>query len=260
MPDLSPEIWLLLAGAGFAAGSVNAIAGGGTFFSFAALLAAGLPPITANATSALSMMPGYAASSLAYRHEIRRQWRRLVLPGIASALGGLIGALILIRIGNDAFSVLVPWLLLIATVLFAAGPLMTRAMRSGSDGSPVTNRTWLGVAAIGQLVLSIYGGFFGAGMGIVLLAFLALTEGDSFHNANAAKNLYSILIQLTAVVLFISQGLISWPQALVVTGAGMVGGWFGVVLAKRVPEQRIRTGVLVLAIGMTVWFFWRQYR
>lgn len=259
MLQLGIDSWILLATAGFAAGLVNAVAGGGTFFSFAALLAVGLPPVTANATSAIAMVPGYVASALAYRDEIRRQSHRLLLPGLASVIGGLIGGVLLVRVGNDSFSALVPWLLLAATVLFAFGPRVAKALRSESSGSPITARPWLLLAALAQLILSIYGGFFGAGMGIILLAVLSVTEGDDFHNANAAKHLHSILIQISAVVLFISQGLIAWPHALLVTSAGIAGGWFGVLIAKKISEPLIRTAVLTLAVGMTVWFFWRHF-
>ncbi len=257
MSVLEPLNLLILVSSGIAAGLVNAVAGGGTFFSFAALIAVGLPPVTANATSSIAMVPGYASSAFAYRSEIAEQGRRLFLPGLASAIGGLIGGLLLVRMGNASFASMVPWLLLVATVLFIFGPAISRWLRPGTASAPLMNSRLLVLAAVGQLIVSIYGGFFGAGMGIVLLAILSLTEGSDFHRANAAKHLHSILIQLTAVTLFIYNGLISWPEALVVTLAAMIGGWLGVKLARKVPVHLVRGAVQVLAIGMTIWFFWR---
>ncbi len=257
MTAFEPFNLLLLVSAGIAAGMVNAVAGGGTFFSFAALLAVGLPPVMANASSSVAAVPGYIASAFAYRKEIAGLGRRVILPGLASALGGMIGALLLVRIGNASFAALVPWLLLVATLLFAVGPRVSAWLRPGAAAEPVTTPRWLLLAALVQLVASIYGGFFGAGMGIVLLAILTLTEGSDFHRANAAKHLHSILIQLTALVLFISNGLISWPEALIMTVAAMIGGWLGVVLSRKVPVALVRNAVLMLAIGMTIWFFWR---
>lgn len=256
---LSPATTGLLLVAGLAAGGVNAVAGGGTFFSFAALLATGLPPVTANATSALAMVPGYMSSAAAYRREIHRDRHRLLLPGVASVCGGLIGALLLVRIGNDAFKPMVPWLLLIATVLFAVGPSIAKWMRKGASSQPAQGIGARVGGAFGQFALAIYGGFFGAGMGIVLLAILALTEGDDFHQINAAKNVHSILIQLTAVVLFVVQGMISWPGAIVLLIAGIVGGWGGVWLARKLAQQRIRAFVMFVAVAMTAWYMWREY-
>ncbi len=178
---MSPSEIATLGVAGLLSGTLNAVAGGGTFFSFGALLAVGLPPITANATSAVAMVPGYVASAVAYRTEVGQVWRKAVLLGAASAAGAVLGAVILIALDNQTFARFVPWLLLLATVVFALGPLAARLIPERSHDDPAHR----GIAAIVQFVMSIYGGFFGAGMGIMMLASLGLTEGQNFHRINA---------------------------------------------------------------------------
>jgi uncharacterized membrane protein YfcA len=168
--DLSTIVLLLLAAV--VSGAINAVAGGGTFIVFGTLSLLGVPPVMANATSSIAQLPGYVTSTLAYWTDIRRLWRRALLLVAASALGGLLGSLILLALDNDAFRALVPWLLLAATALFAGGPWLVRWINAGDRRMPEPL-----VAAV-QLVASIYGGFFGAGMGVIMLATLGLA-GDS---------------------------------------------------------------------------------
>lgn len=256
LESLSLADLALLAGSGLLAGLVNAVAGGGTFFTFSALIAVGLPPVIANATSAVAVTPANLASAAAYRREIGDNRRRFAVLGVVSLIGGIIGAYALTRIGNAAFRVLVPWLMLAATLLFATSPYVVRmaqALRGGA-GHDAGRGVWL-LGLVIQFVTSIYGGFFGAGMGIVMLAALAITEGDDYHLINAAKVLCSTLIQAVAIAIFIAEGLVRWPETIAVGLASIVGGYVGVVVGRRIPARAMR--MLIVAVGtiLTIYFF-----
>ncbi|MBD2747367.1 sulfite exporter TauE/SafE family protein [Microvirga sp. BT688] len=249
---------VLLAASGLAAGLVNAIAGGGTFFTFSALVAAGLPPVVANATSAVAVTPANLSSAWAYRRELAANARRFAALGIVSLIGGLGGAYILTVTNNDAFRQLVPWLLLFATLLFAASPKIVALARAigKHEGDHPSTKAWAAGLAF-QTGVAVYGGFFGAGMGIVMLAALAITEGDDFHLINSAKHLCSTLIQLVAVVLFVIAGLVSWPETIIVGAASVIGGYLGVVFGRRLPASSIRWLVIAVGAALTLYFFIR---
>ncbi len=239
---------VLLAAAGFLSGAVNAIAGGGTFLTFGAMTLAGLPPITANATSSIVQFPGYVTSTLAYWDDISKRWRSLVILGIASVLGALAGSLILLSLDNPSFRALVPWLLAAATIIFAAGPwLKPKATAEHNDKSLAS--------IVAQFLNAIYGGFFGAGMGIMMLAVLGLTTGGSYHHLNAMKNFFAMLIAAVAIIVFIGGGVVAWPQALVMIPAGALGGYAGVWLAKRAPQALLRWCVVAVGTALTVYYF-----
>lgn len=238
----------LLFVAGFLSGAVNAIAGGGTFLTFGALTLAGLPPISANATSSIVQFPGYITSTLAYKDELLKRWRSAVALTLVSALGGLAGALILLALSNPSFRALVPWLLAAATAIFAAGPLLkpkATAERSASSLSSLA----------GQMITAIYGGFFGAGMGIMMLAVLGLTTGGSYHHLNALKNLLATVIAAVAIIVFVSGGVVAWPQAIVMIPAVAAGGYAGVWAARRVPQTIMRMIVVGVGAALTVYYF-----
>jgi hypothetical protein len=251
---------LLLAGAGLLAGTVNAIAGGGTFFTFAALMAVGLPPVAANATSAVSVMPGSIASTLAYRREIAALGRMLVPLCVISAMGGLLGGWLLLNTDNTTFRGLVPWLLLFATALFALSPRIPRLVAplrgSVPQPAPVALRATAGAVAL-QGIVAIYGGYFGAGMGIMMLASLSLVFGERYHDANAAKNILSVFMQGFAVILFLFSGLVHWPEAIIVVVSSVLGGTYGVVVAKRVPTHVVRWSVVIVGTLLSGWYFIR---
>lgn len=241
---------ILLFFSGFVSGAVNAVAGGGTFLSFGALTLAGLPPIAANATSSIIQFPGYVTSTLAYRSDIGRMWRGALAFALASAAGALIGALILLSLDNPSFGAMVPWLLLTATLLFAAGPWLKPAGGRERGGS-----TMLGAAV--QFLTSIYGGFFGAGMGVMMLATLGLTETGDYHRLNALKNLLSNVIAAVAIVVFVSGGVVSWLEAIVMVPGVALGGYAGVWIARRVPQALLRGFVVAVGLGLTVLYFVR---
>jgi uncharacterized protein len=234
--------------AGFLSGAVNAIAGGGTFLTFGALTLAGLPPIAANATSSVIQFPGYITSTLAYRREFKGLWRGAVLLAIVSAIGAVCGSLFLISLSNPAFRSMVPWLLLGATAVFAAGPkLRPKTHGEGHAASP------LGLGLQG--ITSFYGGFFGAGMGIMMLASLGLASGGDYHRLNALKNFLSIVIAAVAIVIFASAGALSWLHALVMIPAVAAGGYAGVAVAKKVPQGVLRWIVVAAGLGLAVYYF-----
>jgi uncharacterized protein len=247
-----PEV-LVLALAGFLGGIVNAVAGGGTFFTFAALVAFGMSTLDANATSAVALVPGSIATGAAYRHESAKHWR-VILPFAAiGVIGGVGGALLLIALGDARFRPLVPWLLAGATMLFALSAqircLVEKIVGAGGIGP-------IGSSIIIALV-AIYGGFFGAGMGIMLLAALALMGHGDFHRANATKNVVALVAQSVAVIIFIIGGLVRWPQAIVIMLAAIAGGYLGVLLARRVPETIVRAAVVAVGAVLALVFFLR---
>lgn len=236
--------------AGFLSGAVNAVAGGGTFITFGGLSLAGIPPIAANATSSISQFPGYITSTLAYWSDIRTFWRGAVVLAIISAIGSLAGALILLALDNPSFKATVPWLLLAATALFAAEPwLRPKARRD--DPAQVASLP----GAIVQFATALYGGFFGAGMGVMMLATLGLTQSGDYHRLNALKNMLSIVIAAVAIVVFVSGGVVAWPQAMVMIPAVALGGWSGVWVARRVPQPVVRGFVIAVGLFLAAYYF-----
>ncbi len=244
---------LLLFIAGFVSGAVNAVAGGGTFITFGALTLVGLPPISANATSSIAQIPGYITSTLAYWSDIKRIWRGvLVLAGV-SIIGAFLGAIFLLMLDNPSFAAMVPWLLLAATALFAAGPWLKpkpRETEAAAKGHSISG-------PIVQFLTAIYGGFFGAGMGIMMLATLGLTESGDYHRLNATKNFLSIVVAAVAIFVFASGGVVGWLQALVMVPAVALGGYSGVWAAKRVPQTAMRAFVVAVGLALAAYYFFR---
>lgn len=241
----------LLVLAGFLSGVVNAVAGGGTFITFGAMSLAGVPPISANATSSISQFPGYITSTLAYWSDIKRIWRSALALAIVSCMGALVGALVLLALDNPSFRRLVPWLLLAATALFAAGPWLKPKPRA--DGKPAALGAFAGPAV--QFVTAIYGGFFGAGMGVMMLATLGLTESGDYHHLNALKNMLSIVIAAVAIIVFVSGGVIAWLDAALLVPGVAFGGYAGVWTAKRVPQIAVRIFVIAIGLFLAAYYF-----
>jgi uncharacterized protein len=241
---------LVLFSAGLLSGIVNAIAGGGTFLTFGAMTLAGLPPISANATSSIVQFPGYITSALAYKREIAREWKAILILSAISVAGALGGALLLLSLSNPSFKSLVPWLLLVATALFAAGPkLKPKVEAEHPPNSPI------GIAT--QFIVSIYGGFFGAGMGIMMLASLGLATGGEYHRLNAIKNFLAIVIAAVAIVVFTAGGAINWLYAIVMLPGAGLGGYLGVYAAKRIPQIWLRYAVIAVGLFLAVYYFFK---
>lgn len=248
---------LLLLLAGFAAGGMNALAGGGTFFSFPALLACGLPAVTANATNAVALWPASIAGAWAARSSLRPLGDYL-LPLLGAGLaGGLAGGLLLLAGGDALFRVLIPWLLLTATALFAASPWLGRllaARRREASAVPPHGPPSLAAHAL----VAIYGGYFGAGMGILQLAAFAI-EGHALGRASALKNLISAVIYSVASLTFIVAGRVSWPELALLLAGATLGGYAGGVLGQRLSARWLRALVIVVGCGMTLYYFRATY-
>jgi uncharacterized membrane protein YfcA len=248
----------LLFTAAFAAGVLNAIAGGGSFISFPALLFAGIPAISANATNAAALWPGSAASVGAYRRELVHQRSQLILFGVLSLVGGIVGALLLLRTNEEVFEQLIPYLLLLATVIFAASPSITRFVRrfrTEHAQGPVQRVLVYSL----YLLVAVYGGFFGAGLGILTLAVLALLGFENIHEMNALKTLQAMLINGIAVVAFVIAGVIHWPSALVMIVGAILGGYGGAAVARRLSPARVRPIVVIISVALTAYFFVKNF-
>ncbi|TPL00758.1 MULTISPECIES: sulfite exporter TauE/SafE family protein [unclassified Mesorhizobium] len=241
---------LLLFAAGVLTAMINAVAGGGTFLSFGALTLVGLPPVVATATSSIIQFPGYVTSTLAYWNDLKAFWRGALTLCVASILGSLVGAWILLQLDNSQFRALVPWLLVAATALFAAGPRLKPKPKPGAETAVGGAFGW-----VLQFVTSIYGGFFGAGGGVIMLATLSLSQSGDYHRFNALKNMLSTVIAAVAIVVFVAGGVVAWPQALVMIPGVAIGGWSGVWVAKRVPQTVMRAVVLAVGLFLAGYFF-----
>jgi len=240
------------------AGAINAIAGGGTILTFPALIAFGMPSIQANATSTLALLVGIVGSLYGYRTHLPavRPWLRAFAP--ASILGGLFGAWLLTHTEEKTFDQLVPFLILFATVLFLLNNPIRRLAGfeslAASDGSGTT------LAAIAlQFGVAVYGGFFGAGIGILMLATMGLLGLRHIHEMNAIKTILAALINVVATAYFVFAGLIVWPQAATMTlGAGL-GYFLGSHYAQKIPQKHVRLLVVLIGISLAAVFFWRQF-
>jgi uncharacterized membrane protein YfcA len=254
-----------LAAAAAAAGAVNAVAGGGTLLTFPALLAVGTPALTANATSTLALVIGTAGSVFGYREPIRRvrPWLRRFLP--VSLLGGLLGGILLTRTDERVFAWLVPFLLLFATLVFLAQGAFRRfafggALRHGSPAAPLApaaHVVW--VAVLFQFGVALYGGYFGAGIGILMLASLGCLGLADIHEMNGLKTVLGSLINLVAAVWFIGAGLIDWPKAGVMTIGALAGYFLGAHYSQRIPQQRVRQLITAIGLSLSAVLFYRQF-
>ncbi|EAR52989.1 membrane protein, putative [Oceanicola granulosus HTCC2516] len=244
--------YVVLIVAGLLAGGLNAVAGGGTFLSFPALVWLGVPPIMANATATLTALPGYIGSAWAYRSEVAAEGSLKLASIIAiAAIGGLAGAGLLLVTPGEAFVGIVPWLLLAATVLFAAGPHLLAAVKTRGSGvaGPV-------VSAVAVFAVSVYGGYFNGGLGIMLLAMLGLIGFTNLHGMNGLKNLLSAILSIVSVATYTVAGLIAWDSALVLAVATTVGGYVGASQARRIRRtDLLRLGIVAVGAVMTVIFF-----
>ena len=244
---------LLLLLAAFGAGALNAVAGGGSFLTLPALVFTGLPPVVANATGTVALLPGYASGAWGFREDLQAPpGLTLTRMAVLSVAGGATGALLLLVTDDRTFRVLIPWLLLAATALFAIGPAVVRRMQSLGGGTPSTGR-----ASIGVLAVAVYGGYFNGGLGILLLALFGLLGQSNLHAANGSKNVVSALLTAIAVLVYAAGGLVAWPQALVMMLAATAGGYLGARVARRLPAAVLRTGIVSIGLVMSAIFFAR---
>jgi uncharacterized membrane protein YfcA len=252
-----PNIALLMAAA-FAAGTINSIAGGGTLVTFPVLIWLGLDPKVANATSTVALWPGLFGGLFGYRRELENSSAILVRLGITSVIGGAIGAWLLIWTPSPTFARLVPFLILFATLLFMAQGPINRWLRLQSIGEEPKAWWWLG-AILFQFCSSMYGGYFGAGNGIMMLAALGLLGMHDINRANGIKNFLGICINSIAVLSFAITGLVIWPVALLMAGAALLGGYVGAHIAVRVPQTVIRRAIVTIGFVITFVMLWRLW-
>lgn len=246
--------WALLSAAAFAAGVLNAIAGGGSFLTFPALVFVGVPPIVANATSALAVSPGYLGSTLGFKTELRAlPARRLVREMALCAVGGEAGALLLLVTPASLFTGIVPWLLLFATALFAAGPRIAAWARAGHSARGEVR--WREPVL---LLVAIYGGYFNGGLGILLMALYTVAGESRLNVVNALKNLNSLVLSWLSVAAFVVAGAIAWQEGLVMMLAASAGGYVGAHWSKRLPAVWLRWGVIAVGLVMSALFFARS--
>jgi len=250
---------LALALVAVVAGAINSVAGGGSFLTFPALMFCGVTPICANATNTLALWCGTLASVGAYRNHLSGQRRALITLLGTSLVGGLIGALLLLKTPDATFKLLLPWLLLTATLIFIFGKHLTTLLRRMVH-LDINQPQHIGPFVVGvvlQLIIAVYGGFFGGGIGILMLALLTLLGYVEIHTMNGLKTVLATSINGIAVVAFVCAGIIAWPQAAVMIVGSILGGYWGAVLAQRVSPETIRSIVMAVGIGMTIYFFVR---
>jgi hypothetical protein len=255
---MTPIDVLLAGAAGFAAGGVNALAGGGTLISFPVLIALGLPPISANITNTVALTPGYLGGAIAQRGAIAEQAHRVRRLAIVAGTGGAIGSVLLLLTSASAFKILIPVLLFVATLLLALQDRLRTVLRIGQPvGDPTSevaaptrsDPAWLGVPV---LLVSVYGGYFGAGLGIMLLAVLGVILHESLTRLNALKQVLALIINVAAAVLFLFSGRVYWVVALVMAVTSLLGGAAGGRVAGSIKPERLRMVVVVIGFSVAV--------
>lgn len=245
-----PLLLLAAFGAALLAGAGNAIAGGGTNLSFPILIWLGLPPVAANATNGVGLWPGSAGAAWSYKDEIVRgdaRWWWLAVP---SVVGGGVGAWLLLALPPTWFGAIAPWLVIVASGLVAVEPLLRRWLRSpGHEGA---GKGWIATAMGVQFVISVYGGYFGAGIGILLLVALGLMGMHDLHEANAWKNVMAVAIKGVAVAWFMAAGILVWPVAVVMAIGSTLGGYVTGRFIQRIDQAKLRWVVVAMGVGMGV--------
>ena len=251
------EILLLLAG--LLGGAVNSLAGGGSFIVFPALLFAGVPPVLANASNTYAALPGYVSGAVGYWKSVAPYKDRLVIYGLIAAVFGYVGAELLLVVSDEQFSKVVPWLMAFAVLSFIFGNRINATLRARGGGR--SGMKLLGTVLILSLLaaVSVYGGFFNAGLGILLLAFLAMAGMSDMHAMNGLKLFISSTIAVVAVARFVLNGSIDWYHGSIALVGVTAGGYIAARLAQHIPTQWIRVGVIVYGIAMTLYFFWTAY-
>ncbi|HVW08920.1 MAG TPA: sulfite exporter TauE/SafE family protein [Bryobacteraceae bacterium] len=240
---------ILLAAAALG-GAINALAGGGTFLVFPALLFAGVASVKANATSSLALLPGVITSAWVYREAVRSISMRFILTMVVVSLAGsLTGSMLLMYTSNATFSTLVPWLLLMAAAVFTAAPWLRKA------AAGLAGHQSMAVLISGQFLVSTYGGYFGAGMGVLMMSLYLAASGMNVHTAAGLRTVCAAAINILAVSIFSWKGALDYADGLPMLVAGMAGGYLGALVVKRLNAENARRGILIYAWALTIWFF-----
>jgi uncharacterized protein len=248
--------WLAMFFAAFAAGAINSIAGGGTLITFPVLIWLGLDPKVANGTSTVALWPGLFGGLFGYRRELENSSPILIRLGLTSIIGGAFGAWLLIWTPSPVFARLVPFLILFATLLFMSNGFINQRLRLGSLDQHPTRLWWTG-AIVFQFFSAMYGGYFGAGNGILMLAAMGLLGLNELNRANGIKNFLGICINSIAVLSFSLAGLVVWPDALAMACGALIGGYFGASMAVRIGQLWVRRGVIVIGFIIFVAMVWK---
>ncbi|MDC0504751.1 sulfite exporter TauE/SafE family protein [Amylibacter sp.] len=238
----------LLASASFIAGIINSIAGGGSFLTFPALVFTGVPTIAANATSAVAVFPGYLSGALGFAKELKEYPKsKFLLLITLSIIGGIGGSLLLLITPASVFSYIIPWLLGFATLLFAFGDFVAKWAKKNSNSNGFLGN-------LTTLIVCIYGGYFNGGLGIILLALFSTLGMRDIHLMNGLKNIMSFALSAASVVTFAIAGIVFWQQAIIMMIAATIGGYFGVVVARKLSKDTIRMIIVIIGLIMTVIF------
>jgi uncharacterized membrane protein YfcA len=244
-------------GAAFIAGAINSVAGGGTLVSFPALIWLGLPSVIANATSTVAIWPGSVGGMWGYRREMRSTEPRMFALVVPSLIGGITGALLLRWTPTATFDRLVPFLILFATLLFMAQDPVQRMLKA-SNAAAHRSTKWLICAMIFQLFVALYGGYFGAGIGILMLAALSILGLTDIHQMNGLKSFFALCINGVAALYFIAAGMVFWPDVLVMAMGAVAGGIGGAGVARRIGRTAVRRIVIAIGFGMALSLFIRK--
>ena len=240
------------------AGAINSVAGGGTLLTFPALIWVGMPSITANATSTVAIWPGSLGGMWGYRSELRGLTSRSYVLIVPSAIGGIIGALLLRLTPTETFDRLVSLLILFATVLFMLQEPVQRVIKRASVDGHAGATSWVIGAIIFQFFVALYGGYFGAGIGILMLAALGILGYTEIHQMNGLKTLLALFINGVAALYFISMGMVRWPEAIIMAVGAIAGGYGGAGVAKRLGPTTVRRIVVVVGLSMALSFVFRH--
>lgn len=255
--QIEPGIAFVLIGTGLIAGICNALAGGGTFFTFPAFLGAGLPPVVANASNAIAVWPGHVFAAIGYRKELAARREGMGAAVVTALAGGICGAVLLVFIEDDAFARLIPFLLLLATLLFAAGERANRWIAAHAHDA--RGRAAALIQHGSLFAFSLYGGFFGAGLGVILMAGLLILGVTDLAANNALKNFLSAIITSVAVVVFAWSGLVSWTHTLIALSGAAVGGVLGARIAHRLSPVWLRRVVIGVGSVLSLYYFYQYY-
>jgi len=254
--DFSLLQGIILFASAFIAGMINSIAGGGTLLTFPALIWLGLDAKTANATSTVALWPGLMGGLWGYRREMEENRSLLVPLGLTSLIGGAVGAGLLIWTPSATFARLVPFLIFFATILFMAQEPISRLMRLSTTPDDPPRGWWTG-AILFQFCAAIYGGYFGAGNGILMLSALGLLGISDIHRANGLKNFLGLTLNSAAVAAFAVSGLVRWPHALLMAAGAIMGGYYGAEIARRLGRKFVRRAVVAIGLTIGCLMLWR---
>jgi hypothetical protein len=245
-------------GAAFLAGMINSVAGGGTLVTFPTLVWLGLPAVIANATNTVAIWPGSLGGMWGYRQELGHAERRMLALVAPSLLGGIVGALLLRWTPPATFEALVPFLILFATILFMAQEPVQRWLKAAGGGSHAAP-SWLVGATFFQLLVAIYGGYFGAGIGILMLAALSILGLTDIHQMNGLKNFFALCINGVAALYFVWAHMVYWPDAILMAVGAVAGGYSSAGIARRLGRKVVRRVVIAIGFGMALSFFVKKW-